>query len=632
MQLTAPLTSPVTFSRTAKAIVVDAPEYRLDVALGRPLAVLSSADGGLWTDLSLVASVDTVGMPDEASGAFAIAAEQDGDDVVITASADSSVWSSRVVTVRCTPTEVRASVRVTALDASIAGGAGPAIADVSVFGGSAVLPNGASGTFRSGIRFGSVFVPTPTQPVQVVRPSSSQAQLGVVGDADPGRLHGIFSPPPLCFAFGRDEADGDHGATAMPTGDWLGASVVAPVERLTFTTMRYDALDGGFLLRLTYEGHTRVGADGWVSPEFVLRPADAPLSAIDDYRTDLAARGWADAPPAAPAAWWLDPIFCGWGAQCAYAVALSAAAGEKGDPLPENADGFVLPAGASFAPDLARQPLYDRWLRRLASRGVVPGTVVIDDRWQAEYGTNTVDTEKWPDLRGWIADRHADGQRVLLWFKAWDPSGLPAALTVRDAHGRPVSVDPSNPAYLAALRDQVTRMLSADGLDADGFKVDFTQRAPSGVSLTAETDGVWGIAALHAIIRTIHEAAKAVKPDALVVTHTVHPSFGHVSDMIRLNDVLEDDVHGRPVPVADQVRFRHDVAAAALPGHPIDTDQWPMPNREEWLSYARVQAGLGVPALYYVESIDNSGEAITDADLDEIATIWERYRKEQASA
>ena len=46
-----------------------------------------------------------------------------------------------------------------------------------------------------------------------------------------------------------------------------------------------------------------------------------------------------------------------------------------------------------------------------------------------------------------------------------------------------------------------------------------------------------------------------------------------------------------------------------------------MPNRDEWLAYSRIQPELGVPALYYVESIDNSREDVTDADLDEIAGI-----------
>ena len=612
-------------SQSATEVLVTTPAYTLGVALHRPRAVLAGPDGGLWSELSLLASVDRVGQPDESSGPTTVSVDElPGGDVVVTAVTRSSVWATKAVVLRCTPTEIRASVEITSEDD------GASIGDVTVFGGQAALPSGAAGTFRSGIRFPSLFVPTPTEPVQVVRPSASQAQLGVVGDADPGRLHGIFSPPPLCFAFGRAEValEAEHGATDMPVGDWLGVSVVAPVEQLTFTTFRYDALDGGFLLRLAYEGHTRVGPGGWSSPEFVLRPAGAPLSVIHAYRADLAARGWAPE-PGTPAEWWFDPIFCGWGAQCALAVRMT----EHGEaPDVDNPEGFVLPPGAFFAPDLARQDLYDRWLGRLASRGVRPGTIVIDDRWQAEYGTNTVDVEKWPDLRGWIASRHDEGRRVLLWFKAWDAEGLPAALTVTDAHGEPLAVDPSNPAYLAELARQVTWMLSADGLDADGFKVDFTQRAPSGVSLRTHGDGVWGIAALHAIIRTIHDAAKAVKPDALVVTHTVHPSFGAVADMIRLNDVLEDDVHGEPVPVADQVRFRHAVAVASLPGHPIDTDQWPMPSRDEWLAYARVQAELGVPALYYVESIDNSGEDITDDDLDEIAAIWDRYREGRCTA
>ncbi|MFF9564483.1 hypothetical protein ACF1AJ_14150 [Leifsonia sp. NPDC014704] len=617
-------TQDITVTRSATEVVLVAPAYTLGVALTRPRATIAGPDGELWSDLSLLASVDRVGLPDESSGPTAVTVEEQEDGTVrITVLTDSSAWATKAVVLHCTPREVRARVEVTTEDDDAR------IADLTIFGGQAALPSGAAGTFRSGIRFPSVFVPTPTEPIQVVRASNTQAQLGVVGDAEPGRLHGIFSPPPLVFGLGRPSIapDAPHGPTDMPVGDWLGVSVVAPIAQLGFTTFRYDAIDGGFLFRLTYEGHTRVRAGGWVSPDFVLRPGGAPLSLIRDYRDDLLGRGWAEE-PSVGAEWWHEPIFCGWGAQCALAVRMS----HEGEALAtDNADGFVLPAGAAFAPDLARQYLYDRWLNRLAERDIRPGTVVIDDRWQADYGTNTVDTEKWPDLRGWIDARHAAGQRVLLWFKAWDPAGLPPELTVRDAFGRPVAVDPSNPAYLDALREQVTGMLSADGLDADGFKVDFTQRAPSGVTLRTHGDDVWGISALHTIIATIHEAAKAAKPDALVVTHTVHPSFSGVTDMVRLNDVLEDSVHGDPVPVGDQLRYRHDIAAAALPGHPIDTDQWPMPNRDEWLAYSRIQPELGVPALYYVESIDNSREAVTDADLDEIAGLWSAYRATRAS-
>jgi hypothetical protein len=72
----------------------------------------------------------------------------------------------------------------------------------------------------------------------------------------------------------------------------------------------------------------------------------------------------------------------------------------------------------------------------------------------------------------------------------------------------------------------------------------------------------------------------------------------------------------------DQLRYRHAVATHAMPHHLIDTDQWPMPSRADWLAYARAQPELGVPALYYVESIDNTREPITGADLDQVAAWW----------
>ena len=118
-----------------------------------------------------------------------------------------------------------------------------------------------------------------------------------------------------------------------------------------------------------------------------------------------------------------------------------------------------------------------------------------------------------------------------------------------------------------------------------------------------DSDGVWGVAALHRLVARIRTTAKAIKPDALVITHTVHPSFGDVTDMVRTNDVLEHDVTGRPVSVAAQLRARFEIVAGVLPGYPVDTDQWPMPNRAEWLDYAETQAGLGVPALYYLEHV-----------------------------
>ena len=217
---------------------------------------------------------------------------------------------------------------------------------------------------------------------------------------------------------------------------------------------------------------------------------------------------------------------------------------------------MAAPAGRP-APDLCRQEIYDEFLAVLRGADLEPGTIVVDDRWQAAYGTAEVDTEAWPDLRG--LDRRAPRRRAA---SAAVVEGMGSRRTAGRAsaspmpRAAPVAADPGSRAYRERVDAIVERLLGSDGLDADGFKVDFTQRAPSGTTLRSapDSDGVWGIAALHRLVARIHAAAKRAKPDALVVTHTVHPSFGDVSDMIRTNDVLEEGCDGSPVSVAEQLR------------------------------------------------------------------------------
>lgn len=581
---------------------VTAADYMVWLYEEEPVAVLADRAGRVWSRLCLLADVDRTDMADESFGVDRPQVVGRGDVVEITVTVRTEAWQHKAVTLRCLPDrlELRARVRGTGT-----------LGDVRLLGGRALLGRGACGTFRSSIGFAGVFNPAPTEPVQVVRPGFAPATLGVVGDASPGRLHSISSPPPLCLAVSRQPAT--H-ATDVPGGDWLCVGVTAPMAELRFTELRYLPVDDGFLLELDYDGHTTVNG-AYDSPTVVLRPAADPWHALDIYRADLLARGHASATAPAVASWWTEPIFCGWGAQCA--IAAWPAAWDVTAPEP---------AGA----DLARQDRYDAWLDLLAAHDVWPGTVVIDDRWQAAYGTGEPDLARWPDLRGWIKARHAAGQRVLLWWKAWDPEGLPADECVLDPAGRPVAADPGSPTYRARLAKIIAGLLGPDGVDADGLKVDFTQRAPAGRLLRrpgAPADAPWGIAALHLLLRTIRDAAKAAKPDALIITHTPHPGFADVTDMVRLNDILERDPAGAVVPAADQLAFRHAVVARSLPEHPVDTDQWPVVDRAAWREYVTAQAKLGVPSLYYTERIDNSREELTAADLALVAATWRSYRE-----
>jgi hypothetical protein len=196
---------------------------------------------------------------------------------------------------------------------------------------------------------------------------------------------------------------------------------------------------------------------------------------------------------------------------------------------------------------------------------------------------------------------------------------VPSELCVRNPDGAPVALDPSNPATRAFLDSMVARLLGSDGLHADGLKIDFTARTPSGRALTSHGPG-WGIALLHRLLETVYVAAKTAKHDALVITHTPHPAFAGVTDMIRLNDMTSG------TPVRDQMGERAEIARAACPELLIDTDDWRAPNLEEWREYLALKPQLGVPALYYADALDATGESFEPADYAALRRTWSTWR------
>ena len=530
-------------------------------------------DGTTALSLSLLAEVDRVDGRDETSAVGA--PQQDGN--VYTVERSSSLWEHARIELHCfeSTLEVRTFVR----------GAG-ALGRVRLLGGRSAIAGTPLGPSLSGTPLRTLFTPNPEDHAEPYRNVREGAAVGVVGDSEPGRTRWLFTPSPLYFALGGEET-------------WLDLGIAAPVEELRFPEVTLEAASRALSLRLDYEGHTSVDGEFELPRVLVTVRVPDPYAGIRRHRDDLVERGFAPAPAArTPAGWWSEPMFCGWGAQCYL----------------ENTEG-------GLARDHATQASYDRFLGHLAERGITPGTIVLDDKWQATYGRNEPDTAKWPDLPAWIAARHADGQRVLLWWKAWDAEGLPPELCIRNGEGRPVGLDPSNPDARAELRSVVHAMLS--DLDADGFKVDFTARTPSGDSL-AGSGGGWGIALLHELLTIVYAAAKEAKPDALVLTHTPHPSFVDVTDMIRLNDMITGDV-------VAQMQYRADVVRAACPELPIDTDDWRSPDKRTWREFLERKPEIGVPSLYYATHIDN-GEQLDDDDYAAVRRIWAEWRERRQAA
>ena len=101
-----------------------------------------------------------------------------------------------------------------------------------------------------------------------------------------------------------------------------------------------------------------------------------------------------------------------------------------------------------------------------------------------------------------------------------------------------------------------------------------------------------------------------------MITHTPHPSFVDVTDMIRLNDVIGG------VGLVEQMEFRANVVRSACPELPIDTDDWRVPNKREWRKFLAVKKQIGVPSLYYASHIDSTGEPLEDDDYAALQTGW----------
>jgi hypothetical protein len=565
--------------------MIECARYRLELSPNGQRATLSSPAGEHWATLSLLAALDTTGGVDETLELSPPRSEGDAIHV----ERRSTLWERAGVTLVCTDHAIDVRTWVA--------GRGE-LTDVHLLGGRSLLAAGSAlGFFPSGSSFRTLFTPNPGDPGRLVQRASEAAVIGVSGDGGPGRGHWFYTPAPLYLALTTAELDEPLRA------DWLGIGVAAPVEELDFVQLAYRPGDRAFHLVLDYDGHTSVDGE-YRAPALVLTPGVSdPYDGLRRHRDELAARGAAPVPrPRSRPDWWSEPIFCGWGAQCHLAA-----------------------EGGGRAGDLATQAVYDEFLDDLEREGVVPGTIVVDDKWQAAYGTNLPDPAKWPDLAGWIEDRHVRGQRVLLWWKAWDPEGVAPELCIRNSDGAPVAFDPTNAQARDALRESVTRMLAPAAIGADGLKIDFTARTPSGRALTAHGGG-WGIALLHDLLSVVYDAAKQAKPDALLITQTPHPGFVDVTDMIRLNDMLRIDDPGPRPAIVPQMRYRAGVARAACPELLIDSDDWAVPDKASWREYLAVKHELGVPALYYTTHLDLSGEALDADDYDALRRTWERWR------
>jgi hypothetical protein len=573
--------------------------FRLSGNDDGPVAILTDRDGERWAEIRLLASLDTLSGTDETLGISGPGISESADSVLLRWDLTSTTWASKRLVIDASDDELAIEIEID--------GQGR-LTECSLLAGRVILPR-TTGKLMSGAWFESIVSAAPADPGRIVIPASTSATVGVVSGSEHGRGDWFFTPAPFVFAASRSVAE---DRVAIPRGPWLTFALDAIAGSARFTSFGYRASDRGFGFVLDYDGHTEV--DGtWRSPRLVLSEDGDPYAGIDRQRRRL--EGLAPGPTRAPTAfggtrhpaWWQEPIFSGWGAQCALA----------------RSAGLPLGAAATYA----TQPNYDAFLDHLAGQGVIPGTVVIDDKWQATYGDCRPDTDKWPDLRGWIADRRSRDQHVLLWYKAWDPEGVAHDACIRSPIGTRLGLDPTHPDGEAAIRAAIRTMLAPapEGLDADGLKIDFTARTPSGRA-AVNHGPEWGVDLLRRLLEVMADEARSVKPDALLVGHAPNRLTASSLGMLRLNDALRLDDPRPAVDIVPQMRHRAAIVRAACPEHLIDTDDWCVPDLAGWRAYAAVKPSLGVPALYYATHIDLTGEPLEPADHALIRETWAAYR------
>lgn len=413
-------------------------------------------------------------------------------------------------------------------------------------------------------------------------PLANSFERSLGGAFLPEQIQRLFCPPPLALAFGQG-----HTWASVGLGEKPGLYLF---NALDYSGARY----AGASFQVNYNGYRSLDGE-FASPVMAIHFGYSEYETLEQYIGWCDRSGFSTRRPYPNAAWHRQPIFCGWAEQTVQSKQTG------------------LPAG-----DLCTQANYEQWIAEVEQRGIPFGTLVIDDKWQEDYGTFRVDAQKWPDMPGFIARQHDQGRRVLLWVAGHHPEGLSDAWCVL-VDGKVAGADVTNPEYEAFLRRQIRHLMLEVG--ADGFKEDWMAGQPGDPDAVMHSP-LYGIEFLRRFQKILYDEAHRCKPDALVETQTPHPLFRESADVLRLNDL-----HFGTRNVVEMMKARARIARLA--GWPlVDCDNASSTNLQQWWDYMQVQPRLGIPALYCVHKTESTLEEIPDYMWAGLAALWQQYRRD----
>ena len=404
---------------------------------------------------------------------------------------------------------------------------------------------------------------------------------------EPGVIElGYFTPP--CYVYPLHIAG---------CAGWLGVGLAARAGQYNFHQFLYQNENQnrcGFEVPLY--GQTTV--DGaWESQSLLFVTGEDAYDVVRAYARWHYDAGWcAKKDRSHEPDWWSRPIFCGWGEQ----EALQRMHG-------------------GTQKDFATQKDYTRMSERLDEYGLYPGCIIIDDKWQKEYGSALPDPEKWPDLRAFVDAEHRKGRRVVLWFRSWYPEGLSQEECI-EYLCTACGADPTSGKYHARMRETIHTLLSDEPgcYNCDGFKIDFANCMPLGKYVSCHEKGVYGVELLKRFFTMMRDFAKAAKPDVLINCSCAHPYFDEIVDQARIHDYW-----GTMRNTPEVMAHRAKLCKAAMEDVLIDTDAGGVGSRRDFQRWMKAQPELGIPDLYYLTA---AGDVPFDEeDIALIRGVWNDY-------